>query len=137
MVSYFQQKHWGEQRLRFKMSYFPLKHTGPPIFSQSGLSTSLLDTRAKDLYGQSGIERFLKDYNGQTIWLTANIKAFIPDSRWPEWLGMALGYSIDGVYGGYANAWLEGTDTFVLDDHTYPRSSQIQNQAKFKIRRRL
>jgi VanZ family protein len=46
-------------------------------------------------------EEMLKDYNGQTYWLAADVAAFLPpQSRYPRWLHLALGYGADGMVHG-------------------------------------
>ena len=49
----------------------------------------------------------LKDYNAQTYWLSANIKSFFPNSKWPSWLNIAVGYGADGMFGGFENKWTD------------------------------
>lgn len=83
-----QQALWHEQRISMKYSYH---------------KTEFIQYRP-DLYGTSLPENMLKDYNGQTIWLSFNIKSFLKEeSKFPQWLNIALGYSADGMTGGYAN----------------------------------
>lgn len=54
--------------------------------------------------GSSVPERLLKDYNGQTYWLSCNVNSFLKkDTRWPEWLNIAVGYSADGMTTGSAD----------------------------------
>ena len=122
---YLQQKHWGEQRLRIKMSYWPVDYDTAPVHSESGFLNMSLHDRSRALYGTSGIERFLKDYNGQTIWISANIKSFLPDSHWPDWLSLALGYSGHNLYGGFSNQWAINDETFTVDNISQPRSGQL------------
>ncbi len=71
---------WEEQRLILK---FSAHHTD-------------LAAMRPSLLGEGSIERYLKDYNGQTIWLSGNLKAFLPESRIPAWLNVAVGH---GAYG--------------------------------------
>jgi hypothetical protein len=83
-----QQLLWKEQRLRMKFSYHP---TG---FAQY----------RPDLLGNSPLQRIIKDYNGQTIWLSLNIKSFLrKESKFPEWLNIALGYGATGMLGASSN----------------------------------
>jgi uncharacterized protein YfiM (DUF2279 family) len=53
--------------------------------------------------GSNYAERVMKDYNAQTYWLSTNIKSFVPESKWPAWLNMAVGYGADGMVGGHSN----------------------------------
>ena len=83
-----QQALWHEQRISMKYSYH---------------KTEFIQYRP-DLYGTTLPENMLKDYNGQTIWLSFNIKSFFKEeSKFPQWLNIALGYSADGMTGGHAN----------------------------------
>lgn len=85
-----QQALWHEQRISMKYSYH---HTQ---FAQY----------RPDLLGSNLPERMLKDYNGQTIWLSFNIKSLFlnENSQFPQWLNIALGYSAEGMTGGFYNA---------------------------------
>ena len=85
-----QQALWHEQRISMKYSYHKTEFT----------------QYRPDLYGTTLPENMLKDYNGQTIWLSFNIKSLFLDneSKFPQWLNIALGYSADGMTGGFYNA---------------------------------
>lgn len=85
-----QQLGWKEQRILYKFSGH-VKHYDD------------LEARGDDLFGNSTAERLLKDYNGQTYWLSANPKSFLPRSRFPAWLNIAVGYGADGMFGGFEN----------------------------------
>ena len=122
---YFQEKYWGEQRLRLKMSYYPVSYSRVPIYAESGLYETTLHDRSRALYGDSGAERFLKDYNGQTIWVSANIRSFLPESRWPKWLALAVGYSGHNIYGGFDNQWVINNEIISADTDLFPRSGQF------------
>lgn len=87
---------WQEQRLQVKMSYWPYDYNSPE-----------LTARRDQLFGKSIPERMLKDYNSQTYWLSANIYSFMPDSRLPKWLNLAVGYAAKGMLGGYDNKWVD------------------------------
>lgn len=83
-----QQLVWDEQRILLKWSY----------------SNSKYSQYRPNTLGRNLPERMLKDYNGQTGWLSVNIRSFLQnDSRFPEWLNVALGYSADGMLGGDFN----------------------------------
>jgi Predicted periplasmic lipoprotein (DUF2279) len=79
---------WQEQRLGLKFSYFPTQYP----------------KQRPDLLG-SGSDELLKDYNGQTYWLSFPLRPILPTqwlrSRWPRWLGAAVGYGGRGMIGGY------------------------------------
>ncbi len=84
-----QQALWHEQRISMKYSYH---NTNFPQYRP-------------DLLGSTLPERILKDYNGQTIWLSFNFKSLFlnKDSKFPAWLNVALGYSAEGMTGGFYN----------------------------------
>jgi len=75
---------WETQRIQLKYS-----------FQQTQYASQRPNT-----LGKSFLEQVLKDYNGQTYWLSANIHAFFPQTNLPEWLNLAVGYSVDGVLTG-------------------------------------
>lgn len=63
--------------------------------------------RANALYGKSIFEQWLKDYNGQTYWLSANIWGLTgKGEKFPKWLNISLGYSVNNLLGAESNAWL-------------------------------
>jgi hypothetical protein len=79
-----QQLTWKEQRMRLKFSYHPTKYAQyNPV-----------------LLGEDDLQRIIKDYNGHTYWLSANINAFLrPESRFPKWINVAVGYGGRGILG--------------------------------------
>lgn len=82
------------QQIAFNDQKFVLKYS----YSESGLAkyrTSLL--------GNSLPEKMLKDYNGQTFWLSLNFKSIMPETRFPEWLNMAVGHGAYGMLGSRSN----------------------------------
>jgi len=87
-----QELGWNEQRVTIKLSYSPY-HYGT------------LSNRANELFGSGDAEKVLKDYNGQTYWASVNIKSFFPDSHFPSWFNIALGYGARTMLGGYDNTW--------------------------------
>lgn len=56
--------------------------------------------------GSNPRERWLKDYNGQSYWLSYHVRKR-DDSRWPAWLGIAAGYSANGMLGAMENRWTD------------------------------
>lgn len=83
-----QQAVWHKQPLSLKFSYWP---TDYPQYRP-------------DLLGENGLQSMLKDYNGQTYWLSGNIHSFLqPESKFPRWLNVALGYGADGMLGANSN----------------------------------
>jgi hypothetical protein len=91
-----QQLLWHDQRIKIKYSWHIKDYKEVELLR-----------RANNLYGQSVPERIFKDYNAQTYWLSANIKSFVPKSRWPKWLNIAVGYGANNMYGGYENTWTD------------------------------
>ena len=102
-----QELAWGEQRVLMKFSYIPTDYA------------SIRPT----ILGSTPIERIFKDYNGQTYWLSANPKAFLPESNWPDWLNLAIGYGSEGLLGGDDNIFEQDGQIIDLSE-TYPRYRQ-------------
>lgn len=139
---YFQQKHWGEQRIKFKVSYWPLSYPTETITSDTGLFMTTLSKRADTLYGTNPFERALKDYNGQTYWLSFDIASFIHETPWPKWLNLALGYGSDNMYGAKHNSWEVNDENFIVDGTAYTRYKKFilaldYNLGKIKINNRV
>lgn len=108
-----QEVAWKEQRIGFKFSSSLKKYR----------QDDLLD-RADDLFGSSFQERLLKDYNAQTYWLSANLKAFLPESRLPDWLNIAFGYGAENMFGGYENIALDEDGNLRFDRRDLKRYRQ-------------
>ena len=66
-----------------------------------------------------------------TLWASFNIHSFLknnrPESKFPKWFNVAIGYGAQNLYGGYHNAWQdEATGAFYkLDPAAYPRYRQF------------
>ena len=95
---------WQEQRILMKVSNDLRPIPNVPVFSNNGIEGNLGDV-VRQRFGTSPFERFLKDYNAQTIWVSANPRAFMPKSKIPQWLNVAVGYSAESIYGAYGNGW--------------------------------
>jgi len=80
---------WKEQRIVPKFSF----HTTPYAAARP------------EVLGSSIQEQILKDYNGQTYWLSFNMHSFVPKSKIPKWLNVAVGYGAEGM--------ITGNDAFV------------------------
>lgn len=80
---------WKEQRIVPKFSF----HTTPYAAARP------------EVLGSSLQEQILKDYNGQTYWLSFNMHSFLPKSKVPKWLNVAVGYGAEGM--------ITGNDAFV------------------------
>ncbi len=104
---------WNDQRLKIKFS-FHRKNYGDPD----------LNARASEIYGQSTSERFIKDYNGQTYWFSANLKSFLPESKAPGWLNIALGYGAEGMFGARSNIATDKFGNVVFNRSDVPRYRQ-------------
>ena len=83
IVCILEQKIWDEQKIILKYSFKPS-------------SFSKYNPR---ILGRNLIEQSIKDYNGQTYWASFNIKSLflLEDTKFPDWLNIAIGYSIDGM----------------------------------------
>jgi hypothetical protein len=104
---------WNEQRIQLKFS-----------FHRKNYGEADLDQRADQIYGQTEIERFIKDYNGQTYWLSANIRSFFPDSKWPRWLSLSAGYGAEGMFGARSNTALDKNGAVTFDRSDIKRYRQ-------------
>lgn len=88
---------WDEQRIRIKFS----SH-----FTDYSQYDTTVQNRVANLFGTSGPEKVLKDYNGQTTWLSVNPSMFMrEETKFPKWLMISGGYSVEGLLGGYENQW--------------------------------
>ena len=121
---YFQQKHWAKQRIKFKVSYWPVDYPNEVFESENGMFTTSLSARANSLYGTSQFERFLKDYNAQTHWISIDVAAFLQNDIWPEWLNLALAYGSENMYGAKYNSW-EINDENIIVPQDYSRYKKI------------
>lgn len=109
-----QELAWNEQRIRFKLS----------VRRKGSSSDPVLARRANELFGTSGAERFLKDYNAHTYWASVNMRSFLPKSKWPAWLNLAVGYGAEGMYGGFSNSWNDKNNGIAYDYSNIPRYRQ-------------
>lgn len=98
---------WNEQRIYFKISAHRPVYSAAPIKALNSDETTMLRDRAADLFGTSLPEMFFKEYNGQTIWASVNIASFLKNKpKWlPAWVNVAVGYSIENVFGAERNKW--------------------------------
>ena len=82
--------------------------------------------------------RFLKDYS-QTYWVSLNLKQFYKNSKVPEWLNIAYGYSAENMFGGEENKW-QGSEGMVYR-YDMPRYRQhflslMSTLVKFLVRKK-
>ena len=97
---------WKEQRIGVKFSFH---HTAFPQYRPS-------------LLGENRGEQVLKDYNGQTYWLSANIASFLGrETKFPRWLGVAVGYGATGMISGDDNYVYVGPDGKVIGNERHRR----------------
>lgn len=95
---------WDEQRIRLKYSVYPRSYSNDIVPSLNNIGNQTYKERASQLYGNGLASRILKDYNGQTYWLSINPSKFnIPH---PDWLNWSFGISVENIYGGYSNQWI-------------------------------
>ncbi len=120
-----QQAVWDEQRIIVKVSNTPRKYPLTTIRSIDNTKTTTIRDRTNDLYGDNYTQTFFKDYNQIIIWFSANPKSFYKNSRLPDWLNVAVGYSGENMYGGYKNEWPAKAPEFRLSDTDYPRHRQF------------
>jgi hypothetical protein len=94
-----QELAFNEQKIRFRMGY----------------KASPYATIRPEVLGSNWSERLLKDYNAQSYWIGIRPALFLPEnSKFPKWLEIDFGYSID--------ARIEGDNEFYfnpIDTKTY------------------
>ncbi|MEL6987891.1 MAG: DUF2279 domain-containing protein, partial [Bacteroidota bacterium] len=122
-----QEKLWQDQRISIKFSSSPSRYEPIPISSLDGLVETTLQKRTEDIFGNPFFEAAIKDYNAQTYWASFNIASFLkPNNKFPKWLNIAVGYGVEGVYGGFSNEWTDNDgNAFRLSEPTFKRRSQF------------
>lgn len=93
-----QQALWHEQRLALKYSYH---YSGCSKYNVCNPVTMERDY----IMGEDWLDRLYEDYSGVTIWLACDVKAMFMNerSKYPSWLGWAIGYGAEGMTGEYNN----------------------------------
>jgi len=130
-----QQALWHEQRILFKVSNsFPNYNDINSIRNSDGNFFPVTE-RTNDLFGTQIPARFIKDYNGQTIWVSINLKSFMPESKLPPWLNVAVGYGVENVFGGFGNSWTIDSEGYTVSQDLYPRISQYYLALDFDLRK--
>jgi uncharacterized protein YfiM (DUF2279 family) len=109
---------WQEQRILMKVSNDLRPIPDVPVFNNNGAEGNLGNV-VRQRFGSNIFERYLKDYNAQTIWVSANPRAFLPKSKIPVWLNVAVGYGAENVYGAYGNGWRENGVGFRYQPERY------------------
>ena len=120
-----QQAAWNEQRIILKVSNTPRTYSNAPIRSTDGSKTSSMRERTNDLYGTAYAQTFFKDYNALTWWLSVSPRSFSKNSRFPNWLNVAIGTGADNMFGGYNNEWPTKKPEFILSKTDVPRYRQF------------
>lgn len=92
---------WNEQRIVPKFSFHQ----------------TVYPSARSNVLGKSWQEQILKDYNGQTYWLSANIRSFLPNSKVPKWLNLAIGYGGEGMITG---------DDVLVNSIFFPESKRVR-----------
>ncbi len=85
----------------FKFSYWP--------------SALYLDHDERQRHGRPHTEYAIDDYEGMTFWVTLGVGEMLArrQTRWPAWLGLALGYGASGMHG--SNVKSRGREREYLD----------------------
>lgn len=93
-----QQALWHEQRIALKYSYH---NSGCPKYDVKNPVTMERDY----IMGKDWLDRIYEDYSGITVWLACDVKSLFmkETSRYPSWLGWAIGYGAEGMTGEYNN----------------------------------
>nr|WP_294858110.1 DUF2279 domain-containing protein [uncultured Fluviicola sp.] len=86
-----QQLGWDEQRFQLKFGYKPSPYA----------------TVRPNTLGSNFSERLLKDYNAQSYWLCVAPGTFFKESRFPKWIQIGFGYSIDAKLNGDSNTYTD------------------------------
>ena len=124
-----QELAWKEQRIIMKVSSTVPSYSTDILTSVDGIHTTTYRERAHSLYGSRFPETLLKDYNAQTNWFSFNIHSFIKrkDTRFPQWLNIAIGYGAQNMYEGFNYNWTEEKTgiQYQRNPNIYPRYSQL------------
>ena len=108
-----QQFGWDDQRIKIKFSSHITNYSDPQ-----------LEQRADEIFGSSPAQRYIKDYNAQTYWASATLKSFLPKSKLPPWLAVAVGYGADGMFGATENVGYDNEGNINFDRRDIKRYRQ-------------
>jgi len=108
-----QQFGWDDQRIKIKFSSHITNYSDPQ-----------LEQRADEIFGSSPAQRYIKDYNAQTYWASATLKSFLPKSKLPPWLAVAVGYGADGMFGASENVGYDSEGNVNFDRRDIKRYRQ-------------
>lgn len=86
-----QQLGWDEQRFQLKFGYKPSPYA----------------MIRPNTLGSNFSERLLKDYNAQSYWLCVAPGTFFKESKFPKWIQIGFGYSIDAKLNGDSNTYTD------------------------------
>lgn len=78
---------FDEQILKFKYSF----------------TRSEYAEQANGYLGETVLQSFFHDHNGHTFWLSLNANNFMLKTKLPDWMNVAVGYSVNGLFGAYEN----------------------------------
>jgi len=84
-----QQLGWKEQRFQLKFGYRSSPY--PPI--------------RPNTLGANFPQKLLKDYNAQSYWLCVAPGTFFPQSKFPKWIQVGFGYSVDAKLHGHEDTY--------------------------------
>lgn len=108
-----QEMTWGEQKMQLKFSAH-----------RKDYGSAELEGRANQLFGKGLPQRLLKDYNAQTYWVSFNLKSFLPKTKLPAWLNIAVGHGAEGLFGGEENRAFDKDGNVTFDRRDIPRYRQ-------------
>lgn len=54
-------------------------------------------------YLGDGFDELFYDYNGHTYWFSTGINRLVKDTKIPDWVNFAIGYSAGGMFGEFEN----------------------------------
>ncbi len=96
------------QQLGFKEQRFQLKF---------GYKSSPYPPIRPNTLGANFPQRLLKDYNAQSYWLCIAPGTFFPESKFPKWIQLGFGYSIDGKIRGHDDVYTDPNTLLTYQAH--------------------
>ncbi len=104
---------WNDQRIKIKFSFHNINY-----------GATDLERRADFIYGNTSSERLVKDYNAMTTYLSVDLKPFMPASKLPPWLAVAVGYGAQGMFGARSNQAFDKEGNVIFDRRDIARYRQ-------------
>lgn len=114
-----QQLGWDEQRFQLKFGY----------------KSSPYAAIRPDALGSNFPQRLLKDYNAQSYWLCVAPALFWKETRFPKWIQLGIGYSIDAKLSGNINSYTNPVNGFTYHAKTEYALSLDIDWAQLPIRK--